>query len=81
MAPWLVCQAALVQKLWKILPCLPLAPWKNSLLSDMQEINTDLFQKYCIVDQYQDLPHRINSVQDLVWVMVMVPPAAGVVPF
>ena len=27
------------------LPCLPLTLWKNSLLSDNQEINTDLFQK------------------------------------
>lgn len=28
------------------MPCLPLAPWKNSLSSDIQEITADLFQKY-----------------------------------
>lgn len=56
-----------------------LTPWKNSL-SNIHRRNTDLSQKYRAVDQYQDLPQRINSGPDPVLVTAMVPPA-GIVLF
>lgn len=44
-------------------PRIPLAPWKNSLSSDIHEINPDLFPKHCAGGQRRDAPGGINSVQ------------------